>query len=277
MAEPVLPRLSNPLAERLRKGELGLVLQVKQVKTPNIAIVARTCGYDAIYLDMQHTPISIELAADMSVAAYANGVCPLVRIAGHNFADGLRMLDSGAMGIVIPEVDDAQQARAAVEYLRFAPLGKRSVAGTWPQFGYQAVPAKDAARMLNEQTLLIAMIESRAALANVDEIAAVEGIDVLHMGSNDMASDLGMPGDLGNPAVVDAFKTIAAACRRHNKVAGLGGMSGNPELVRTFVNLGAQFLTGANEWSLLIAAARDRAQLLRGLQGSENARIHSKG
>ncbi len=268
MTDPFWLETKNPLAARLRSGQLGLVLQVKQVQTHSIAIVAKTCGYDAIYLDMQHTAISIAMAADMSVAALANGICPLVRIAGHNFADALRMLDAGAFGIVIPEVNTAQQARAAVEYLRFAPLGKRSIAGMWPHFGYRPVPAKEAARVLNEETLLIVMIENQEALANVDEIAAVPGIDVIHFGSNDMASDLGLAGDLGNPALQEAYKTIVAACRKHNKIPGAGGLSGSPQLARTFVDLGAQFITGANEWSLLLGAAKERAQFLRGLQHS---------
>lgn len=265
MSEAAYIVVSNPLATRLRNGELGLVLHVKQVRTINIAIAAKTCGYDAIYLDMQHTAISDAEVADISVAALANGVCPLVRVAGHNYGDALRLLDSGAYGIVIPEVTTAAQARKAVEYCRFAPIGKRSAAGAWPQFGYGAIPATQARKILNEQTLLVAMIESEDGLRNVDEIAAVEGIDIIHMGSNDIASDLGFPGELDNPVLEDVFQKLVAACRRHNKIPGLGGMSGNPQLVGRFVKLGARFLTGANEWSLMMGAAKARAELLRAL------------
>lgn len=266
MSDKFWNALRNPLAERLRRGELGLVMQVKQVQTPNIAMVAASCGYDAIYLDMQHTAISVAMVADMAVAALANGVCPVVRIAGHNYADALRLLDSGAFGVVIPGVTHADQARAAVEYLRFAPLGKRSVAGGWPHFQYRAVPAAEAGRVLNEQTLLTVMIEDREGMANVDEIAAVPGIDVLHMGSNDMAVDLGMAGDIGHAEVQAMFKKMVAACRKHGKIPGIGGLSGNPQLAKTYIDLGARFITGANEWSLLVGAARERASFLRALQ-----------
>ncbi len=272
MSEQSWLHIKNPLAERLRHGELGLVLQVKQVQTPNIAVVAKTCGFDAIYIDMQHTAVSIAMAADISMAALANGVCPLVRIAGSNFADALRLLDSGAFGIVIPEVETAEQARAAVDYLRFAPLGHRSTAGSWPHFGYRAVAAADAGRILNEQTLLIAMVESRTGLSNIDEIAAVEGIDVIHMGSNDMAADMGLAGDLANPALQEVFGTIVSACRKHGKFAGIGGLSGNPQLVESYVRLGAQFMTGASEWNLLIGAAQERARFLRSFQRPSGAR-----
>ncbi len=259
-------QVRNPLATRLREGGLGLVLQVKQVQTPNIALLAKACGYDAIYLDMQHTAISVAMAADMSIAALSNGVCPLVRIAGHNFADGLRLLDAGAFGVVVPEVTSAAVARAAVEYLRFAPLGKRSVAGVWPHFAYRSVPLAEATRILNRETLLIAMIEGQEGLDNVDEIATVEGIDVIHMGSNDMATDLGHAGDLAHASLKEAYRKIVAACRRHGRIAGIGGLSGRPDLVPEFVELGAQFMTGANEWSLLMGAAQERARFLRTIQ-----------
>ncbi|HSV84004.1 MAG TPA: aldolase/citrate lyase family protein [Ramlibacter sp.] len=266
MTDKFWDSVRNPLAVRLRRGELGLILQVKQVQTPNIAMVASTCGYDAIYLDMQHTAISVAMAADMAVAALSNGVCPIVRIAGHNFADALRLLDAGAFAIVIPGVTTADQARAAVEYLRFAPIGKRSVAGTWPHFKYRPVPAGEAARVLNEQTLLTVMIEDREGMANVEAIAAVPGIDVLHMGTNDLAADLGLQGDLGHDDLQGMFRTLVSACRKHGKIAGVGGLSGSPQLAKTYIDLGARFITGANEWSLLVGAARERAAFLRGLQ-----------
>lgn len=265
MADDAL-RLDNPLATRLARGELGLALQVKQTQTINIATVARTCGYDAIYMDMQHTAISDSLVADMAVFALAQGIAPIVRIAGHDFDTALRLLDSGVMGIIVPDVETPEQARRAVAYLRFPPLGKRSVAGAWPHFGYRTVPTAAAQQVLNGATLLIVQIESRVALENVDAIAAEPGIDVLHMGSVDMSTDLGCPGDLANPAVRAAFDRIAAACRTHGKVAGIGGVAGNAALVADYVKAGARFLNAGNEWNLMMTAAQERARFLRGLQ-----------
>lgn len=115
-------------------------------------------------------------------------------------------------------------------------------------------------------------IESREGLANVEEIAAVDGIDVIHMGTNDMAADLGLAGQLDHPKLQEVYRTIVAACRKNGKSAGIGGLSGSPELVQAFVGLGAQFMAAANEWSLLLGAARERAKFLRALQRASRSR-----
>lgn len=267
MANADALQIDNPLAARLARGELGLALQVKEAQTINIATVARSCGYDALYMDMQHTAIGDKLVADMAVFALANGVCPIVRIAGHDFDTALRLLDSGVLGIIVPDVETVEQARRAVTQLRFPPRGKRSVAGSWPHFGYRTVASGPAQRALDAATLLIVQIESRAALEQVDAIAALDGVDVLHMGSVDMSTDLGVPGDAAHPEVRAAFARIAAACARHGKVAGIGGVGGNGALAADYVQAGARFINAGNEWGMLMVAAAERARALRGLQG----------
>lgn len=258
--------LKNPLAERLRAGGLGLALMIRHARTVDIALAAKTCGFDALYFDLQHTATPEDTVSQISVAAMGAGVAPLVRVPDRDYGMALRLLDSGAMGIVMPDVSTAEDARRAVEHCKFAPVGNRGAYGSWPHFGYRALPAVEARRALNESTLLIVMIENRAALDNVESIAAVAGVDIVHVGSNDLATDLGVPGELVHPTVLAGIERVVAACRRHGKFPGVGGLTGGDAgRIEQVVRLGARFLTAATEWNLMLAAGQERVRALRSL------------
>lgn len=259
--------LANPLAERLKSGGLGLALMIRHARTVDIAVAAKTCGFDALYFDLQHTATPEEVVAQVSVAAVSAGITPLVRVPDRDYAAALRMLDSGALGIVMPDVSSEDDARRAVSHCKFAPLGNRGAYGSWPQLGYRALPALEARQALNDATLLIVMIENRAALENVEAIAAVPGVDIVHVGSNDLATDLGVAGELTHPSVLAAIERVIVACRAHGKFPGVGGLTGgDPKRIEQVVKLGARFLTAATEWNLMLAAGQERVKALRALQ-----------
>jgi len=261
-----MPPLVNPLAERLKEGGLGLALMIRHARTVDIALAARTCGFDALYFDLQHTSTPEETVAQISVAAMGAGVAPLVRVPDRDYGTALRMLDSGAMGIVMPDVCTEEDARRAVEHCKFAPIGNRGAYGSWPHFAYRTPAAVEARRMLNDSTLLIVMIENKAALDNVEAIAAVPGVDIVHIGSNDLATDLGVPGELTHPSVLAAVERVVNACRKHGKFPGVGGLTGgDAKRIENVVQLGARFLTAANEWNLMMAAGQERVRVLRAL------------
>lgn len=259
-------RLVNPLAERLKSGGLGLALMIRHARTVDIALAARTCGFDALYFDLQHTTTPEEAVAQISVAAMSAGVTPLVRVPDRDYAAALRILDSGAQGIVMPDVSSADAAREVVAHCKFAPVGSRGAYGSWPHFGYRALPATEARKALNDATLLITMIENKAALDNAEAIAAVPGVDIVHIGSNDLATDLGVPGELTHPSVLAAIERVVAACRKHGKYPGVGGLTGGDvKRIEQVVRLGARFITAATEWNLMLAAGQERVRALRGL------------
>ena len=103
----VSPQLTNPLAERMKKGELGLTLMIRHARTVDIALAARTCGFDGLFFDLQHGAISEYEVSQMAVAAMNMGVTPLVRVPEKDYAAALRMLDNGALGIIMPEIGRA--------------------------------------------------------------------------------------------------------------------------------------------------------------------------
>ncbi len=260
------PSLSNPLAARLKRGDLGLALMIRHARTVDIALAAHACGFDAVYFDLQHSPLPENEVAQMCVASLGAGVTPLVRIPDKDYGLALRMLDAGAMGIVVPDVVTADDVRAAVAACKYAPIGHRSGTSSWAHFGYQPVPMVEARKVLNENTLLICMIESRAALENVEEIAAVPGVDILHIGSNDLSSDMGIVGELTHPQVKAAFERVVAACHKHGKIPGIGGLAGADTKNYDYaIKLGARFMSAGNEWAMMIAAGKERVKSIRGL------------
>lgn len=262
------PLLTNPLAERMRRGELGLNLMIRHARTVDIALVAKTCGFDGLFFDLQHGVISESDVSQMAVAAMNMGVTPLVRVPEKDYAAALRMLDNGALGIIMPEVTTVEDAKNSVAACKYPPVGNRGAFGGWAHFGYRSIPAADARKAINDATLLILMIESKAALASIEAIAAVPGVDVIHIGTNDLSTDLGHPGEMTHPDVMAAIERVVKACKANGKFAGVGGLYGGESAAKALasvVKLGARFITSASEWNLMMAAGIERVKALRAL------------
>ncbi len=255
--------IKNIAKERLVAGELSIGMGVKAVRGVEIARIMKTAGYDWLFIDLEHGPTSVETAYQISIAALDANIAPIVRVPHGELALATRCLDGGALGIVIPHVDTADEARAMVDAFRYQPLGHRSIAGGYPQFGFAPTPAAQVTKEMNDATLVIAMIETPLAVENAAEIAAVPGIDVLLMGTNDLCMEMGIPGQLDNERLVAAIQTVVDACKRHGKWAGLGGIYGK-ELLKRYIDMGMQMILAGNDLPLLVAAATEHASFVRG-------------
>ena len=254
---------TNRAQERLARGEVALCMATRLARTAEIAMIADSCGFDALFVDMEHCTISLDDAAQICVAALPVGVTPLVRIAGHHFEDATRLLDMGALGIVCPNVSTPAEAEAFARACRFPPLGERSVAGAGALQGYRATPLGGVNKQGNAATLLIPMLETPEGIANADAIAAVPGIDVLLIGSNDLCTAMGIPGELKSPKLRAAYETTAKACKAHGKHLGVGGIRADVEHVAELVKLGARFVIAASDVQYLMKSARDEVTALR--------------
>src|SRR5437879_9712460 len=181
----------NLAKKKLAANELVLCMGVNQLRTPNIAMIAAACGFDAVYIDLEHNPTSLETAAAVCVAALGMGVTPIARVTSHDPHDATRILDCGAQGIMVPHVQNAAEARAIVEACLYAPKGHRSAFGSAPALGYAALGQAGVSRRPKAQTPLMAMSDTPQAVANAEAIAAVDGIDVLHIGASDLSTEMG--------------------------------------------------------------------------------------
>jgi 4-hydroxy-2-oxoheptanedioate aldolase len=254
---------TNRMQERLARGEVALCMGTRLARTAEIAMIAESCGFDALYVDMEHCTISLDDAAQICVAALPVGIAPLVRIAGHQFDDATRLLDMGAHGIICPNVSTRAQAEAFARACRFPPLGERSVGGAGPLQGYRATPLGEVNKEGNAATVLIAMLESPEGIANADAIAAVPGIDVLLIGSNDLCTAMGIPGELKNPKLRAAYEDAAKACTAHGKDLGVGGIRADVEHVAELIELGARFIIAGSDLQYLMKSARHEVAALR--------------
>lgn len=256
----------NHALRQLRAGKLAIGMGLRQARTVDIAQIAKTAGYDWLFIDCEHNSMDGDTAAQISAASLAVGITPVVRVAGLEHWLASRMLDNGAQGIVVPHVDTADEARRVAATCRFPPIGKRSMGGGLQQLGFAPMPVGEAARIVNEETLVVVMLESAQGIANCDEIAAVPGIDALLIGTNDLCFELGIPGKFDDPRVSEAYREVIAACRKHGKFAGMGGMY-TPELLERHIGMGVQLVLAGSDFSLLMKAATAQSGLVRGFEG----------
>jgi 2-keto-3-deoxy-L-rhamnonate aldolase RhmA len=257
--------LGSDTLKKIRSGALSLGFGVHHMRGAAVPLLAKAAGFDWLFIDGEHGVITPHEASEISLAALSTGVVPIVRVCAGALDEGTRALDNGALGLVVPHVDTAEQARALVAAFRYPPMGHRSAGGAPSQFGYRAPPAKEALPTLNRELLIIPMIETPTAVANADAIAAVEGIDILLIGSNDLSTEMGYPGQVGHEKVRAAFESVGAACRRHGKVLGMGGVY-DQDNASAYIALGASFVLGGSDHAFLMDGAGRRAQFLSGLK-----------
>ena len=244
----------NPARERLQKGELCLGIGLRQARTVDIAAAMASCGFDWLFIDLEHGTMPLDTAVQISVAALTAGISPVVRVPARQYSLATRVLDGGALGIVMPHVDTAEEARAIAGHLKYPPLGHRSMAGGMAYFGFRAVPTGEAAATMNAETLVVVMLETPQAIANAEAIAAVEGVDVLLVGTNDLMMEMGFPGQFGHAEVARAYDKVIAACRKHRKWPGMGGVY-TEELLAKYVAMGMRVIIAGNDLGMLMTGA----------------------
>jgi 2-keto-3-deoxy-L-rhamnonate aldolase RhmA len=261
--------LRNHVKEKLLRGEVIASMTVRLVRGVEIARIAKTAGFDSLYVDMEHASFSLETAGQICMAALEAGVTPFVRVPG--VAEVSRVLDAGALGIIAPHVRSAEEARDYVRATKFPPLGERSAAGPLPHLHYRSFPAAGADAALNAATTLMVQFESEQALLKADEIAAVEGVDMVMIGSNDLLADWGIAGQYEHPRLREAYAKTIAACRKHGKHVGVGGLASRPQLAADFVRLGARYVSTGTDLGFLLAACSAKAKEVRDINlGGKN-------
>jgi 2-keto-3-deoxy-L-rhamnonate aldolase RhmA len=244
----------NPIKKRISEGGVALGLIVRVIKSGEISTIAAASDHDFVFVDTQHAIFNRESVAEIITAVRGLGLAALVRIRRFDDQNAALYLDAGASGLIVPDVNSADEARYVVERCRFAPLGHRSLPGPLVQFNYRPVPSRNAMDQVDAETLIVCMIETREGLKNVDAIAAVDGVDVIHVGAVDLLLSLGKPDKHGCPEILEAIRQIANAANRHGKILGIGG---DRDIKRRadYVRQGARFMTTDIDSNLILKAA----------------------
>jgi len=263
MPERIGDILRNPVKDKLARGEVVASMTVRLVHGVEIASIAKTAGFDTLYVDVEHSSFSLETTSQICIAALAVGIAPFVRVPSIRPEHVGRVLDGGALGVIAPHIRSAEEARAVVRAAKFPPLGERSAAGGLPHLQYRSFPAAQANAALNAATLVIVQCESAAFLEEADAIMAVEGVDLALIGTNDLLADWGLSGEYEHPRVHDAYARVIAAAARHGKDVGVGGLATRPALAAEFVRMGARYVSTGTDLAFLLAACTDKAKQVR--------------
>jgi len=258
--------MKNPVKEKLARGELVASMTVRLVSGVEIVSIAKAAGFDSLYIDLEHSSLTLHAASQISIMALEAGVPALVRVPANTPEYISRVLDGGALGIIAPGVTSVDEARAVVAAARYAPAGSRGLVAGLPHFGFRSVAAAEALPALNEATLVMVQCESAASLEATEDIVAVDGIDMVMIGSNDLLADLGLAGQYDHPRLAQAYERVIAACRRRGKHVGVGGLSTRPDLVAKFVQLGARYVSTGTDLAFLAAECVRRARQVKELK-----------
>lgn len=248
----------NRLRTLWQHGDAALCAWLSIPSSFSAELMAHT-GFDCLTIDMQHGLIDYQVAVTMLQAISTTEAVPLARVPWNDPGTIMKLLDAGCYGIICPMINNAGEAAAFASACRYPPAGMRS-------YGPRRATlyaGSDYPERANETILAIAMIETADGLANVDEIAALPGIDALYIGPADLSLALGRQQriDQTDPVMVEALETVLAAAQRHGKVAGLH--TGSPEYARAMVDKGFRFVTVATDAGFLENEARRVAGVVR--------------
>jgi len=258
--------MKNQVKEKLARGELVSSMTVRLVAGVEIVRIAKAAGFDSLYIDLEHSSLTLHAASQISIMALEAGIPAFVRVPANTPEYISRALDGGALGVIAPGVRSAEEARAVVAAAKYPPVGSRGLAPGLPQLEFRSVPASEALPALNEATFVIVQIESAGSLEAAEEIVAVDGIDMVMIGSNDLLADLGLAGQYDHPKLREAYERTIAACRRHGKHVGAGGLGTRPDLVEKFVRLGARYVSTGTDLAFLVAECARRARQVKELK-----------
>jgi len=255
----------NQVKAKVLSGERSIGTFIFEFNTTGIGPLAAQAGAEFAIFDMEHTGWSIETIRMLIASSRGTHMVPLVRIPATDYQFVARVLDMGAMGIMIPMCESAAQAEKLVESAKYPPIGRRGAAFTISHDEYSGGDIVDKMRSANSETLLVAQIETAAGVRNVHEIAAVEGIDVLWIGHFDLSNSLGIPGQFDHPLFQDALAEVLAACRKYHKVPGF--LAGDIVSGQRLLDQGFRMLAYGGDLWLYQAAVREGVSALQRYQG----------
>lgn len=210
--------LARKIKEKMRRGEPAIGTWMSMAH-PSIAEILAMAGYDFVVVETEHTAIDVSEVLRLLIAIEQRGSIPLVRLAWVDPVQAKAVLDSGAAGVLVPMVNTREEAELAVKMTKYPPLGYRGVGLARAQ-GY-GEHFDEYVRHANDDTLLIVQIEHKDAVANIEDILSVDGIDGTFIGPYDLSMSLGIPGQINHPDVVAAKKKVLDATLKRGLIAGV--------------------------------------------------------
>jgi 2-keto-3-deoxy-L-rhamnonate aldolase RhmA len=249
--------MENPLKTQLKQGKpvVGVVISTNSVE---VAAQAASFGFDFLWLEMEHTGMTLETLRNIVLATRGLPAVPIARPPVNEIWQAKRVLDAGALGVIFPFTSTPELARRAVAGCRYPPAGLRGSGAELAQFRWPA--PQGYYDFADDNVLVVTVVEDTTAVAHIDEIAATPGIDVLFIGTSDLSFSLGLRGRQNEPKLDEAVAKIVAAGKKHGKVLGRPAFA--PEDMKRYHEQGFLFFMTATDIELMALGA---AQFLKPL------------
>jgi 2-keto-3-deoxy-L-rhamnonate aldolase RhmA len=250
----------NPVKEKLRSGGVAIGQIVLDLFTPGMGPMLAAAGLEFVIYDMEHGRCDIQLLEQMVISCRGTDIVPLARVPDVNYVPLSRLLDVGARGVMIPRVETRQQMETAVRALKYAPDGNRGVALGVAHDLYRSGGAASLPKA-NEDTMVIAIIETVTALENIDEIVSTPGLDVAWMGHYDLTVSMGIPAQFDNPRFLAAMDLLVQTSARHGVAAGF--LTAGPEDAIRWIDKGFRAISlGSDVMTIVNTLRAHKAQVV---------------
>ena len=227
---------------------------IRQARDPGAPVIYGAAGYDFSFIDMEHGNYSMETVADLIRGAKSAKIAPVIRVPHLETHFISRVLDAGAEGIMVPMTSTREQAEAIVRYSKYTPIGQRGFGTQTGQTDYKPLKAAEFMKEANEHTLIIAQIETREAIENIDAILGVKGIDVGLIGPNDLSISLGIPDQIGSEILMKAIDKVVETGKKRKKATGIH--IGNVEAIKKWRSKGMTVLAYSTDVSFQYNASK---------------------
>ena len=255
--------MSN-IKQRLKNNESIVGTMITVFDNPDIVKILKVCGFDLFMIDCEHGSYDYSNAAALLGMGRAIGMPGFVRIPEARREVVLKFMEMGAIGLMLPNCDTVEQAKALVEYSKYAPLGNRGVSMLRGHNGYAPVPsAVEYMQKANEETVIMCQIESPIGVKNVGDMLDLEGVDAAFIGPNDLSQSYGLMGQFDHPTVVGAIESVIAAAKARGKFSGIH-ITSAPKNLQAWIDKGMSLNLWSNDITMMMNNAREGLAQLKG-------------
>ena len=243
----------NPVKKALKAGKVVVGATVTAAN-PDIAATLAGVGFDFLWIEMEHSPLTLESVRSMILATRGLKAMPFTRVPVNELWTAKRALDIGSLGVIFPFTSTRELAEQAVKACKYPPQGLRGYGAAMASSRW-GMSGSDYAKFANENVLVVVIIEQKLAIDNIEQIASVPGVDVLFIGVNDLSYSLGVGGKTNDPIVEEAVNKVLAAGKKYN--IPVGYPAGNPVEINKRIAQGFRFFQASSDLGLMAAGARD--------------------
>jgi 2-dehydro-3-deoxyglucarate aldolase/4-hydroxy-2-oxoheptanedioate aldolase len=257
----------NPVKTKLLSGQPVFGTFGWEFMVPGLPQIVKAAGAEFLLLDMEHSGANFDTIKMQTQLCRGIDLVPLARVPANQYTYIARALDCGVMGVMAPMVGSAEEAKFIVSCTRYPPKGRRGAAFGFTADDYMGGSVTDIIKVADERTLVMCLIETAEGIENVDEIAAVPGVDVLWLGHYDLTNFLGIPAQFDHPKYKESIRKMVAAAKKHGKV--LACMTGDDKWSKEYWDLGFRLFGVGVDNFLLQSAIRSGMKTLHELAGRE--------